>query len=283
MKREENLDFISKIIDKSGKEISEAVLVFLSAVKYISKEGDVFAKLEETDSFQEYIEDNSGLIMKLSIEKSVQGNIPERGLPILEILSRKIGNTLINVIELGASYGLIGRCLLDPINIIKNKDRYFPARQKIPENIRAINKYLGIELNPPDKDWLLAGIWEEDIELRLRNFINDIQPGNEFELTQGNAFGFTTSEPVKKLVSQPGTVIVLTSFMLYQYSEKKRKILKDNILEFTKRLDGHWINQAVNVATQSQIDDYYIAWDDKKIIELNDDTCMNWRWLSESD
>ena len=71
-------------------------------------------------------------------------------------------------------------------------------------------------------------------------------------------------------------MVVLTSFMLYQYDEKKQKLLRDRILEFIGGANCHWINQTFNVSSWV----CYIEFDGEKIIELYDDTCKYWKWLN---
>lgn len=281
LKKDYALKFIMEIISNSGKEISEAVLAFLSAVKFTYKKEDVFTELEETDAFQNYVEENADLLLKISIEKKVQGNVPGRAFPILEVLSKKIGNSNINLIELGASFGLIGRCLLNHESIIGKKERYFPSRQQLPENPKGIDYYLGIELNIPSAEWMLASVWEKEAERRLKNFIEDYKNDNRFELLHGDAFGFSKLEAIKRLAEKAGTIIILTSFMLYQFDDKRKRILTDEIFNFVNSFDGHWINQDVNISQESKMNEYYIAWDNKKIIELSDDWCFDWKWLND--
>jgi F0F1-type ATP synthase delta subunit len=278
LKKEQSIKLISKIMDQSNKEISEAALVLISAIKYTYKGDNPFLKLEETDSFQKYLEDNYNLILKICEEKRVQGNLPERALPILEVINCKTDIPII-FIELGASYGLIGQCLLYINEILENKERYFRNEQKIPEYKKSIDHYLGIEFDPPDKEWLLASVWKGDEEWRMKNFLKYIRIDKRFELIKGNAFGFSDLDAVKNFTRKPGKIVVLTSFMLYQFEEKKKKLLVDEILEFTRRVNGHWINQAVNISLDSKENEYFITWEGRKIIQLFNDTCLNWKWI----
>lgn len=281
LKHDNIIELIKKILDESTKEISEAILILLTVIKYISKDkySDVFSELEINNSFQKYISDNYELLFKLAKEKSVQGNMPDRALPLLDVFKNDTVELPLRMIELGASFGLIGHCLLNPSKVLENRKHYFADKQQIPESKKGIVQYLGIEFDPPDKDWLLASCWKEDYNLRLKNFIDDIQGDERFELIKGNAFGFSKLEAVKKIAEKPGTIIVLTSFMLYQYDDNKKEILIDEIQSFRESVNGHWINQAVNVSLDSKDNEYYIAWDGKKIIELIDDSCLSWRLI----
>ena len=281
LKNESCLKFISKIMDSSGKEISEAIIVFLTAIKFIYNDSRAFAKMEQSDNFHDFLKIHVGQILSLSKEKNVQANIPERALPILEVINKKIKNPIIKLIELGASYGLIGRCLLNPDILINGKQKYLSKRQQIPRNYKKINNYLGIELNPPEKKWMIAAIWDEEYECRIRNIINDVKRENRINLIKGNAFGFSELDAVKKITEKPGKIVVLTSFMLYQFESEKRKSLEDEILEFTRKVKGNWINQAVNISSEPNDNEFYISLDNEKIIELPDDYCLKWRWIND--
>jgi hypothetical protein len=268
IKTKSSIELISRIIKESNKMVPEAVLVFLAVVRYLGK---------NSGSSQDFIKENSDLICKMAIEKRVQANLPGRALPLFEIFEKKIQASSISVIELGASYGLIGRCLLNPTKIMEKKNFYFPLSQQMPKvhNPRPIDYYLGIELEPPDERWLLACAWDETQRKRLKNFLNDIPANEKCKLQEENAFGFSKIKAVKYLASQSSIVVVLTSFILYQYDDKKQKMLRDEILEFIGEVNAHWINQTFNGSSM----EYCIECDEEKIIELSDDSCRRWKWL----
>jgi len=267
LKTNTSINLISFIIKESNKTVNEAVLVFRTVVRYLWK---------NSGPLQEFIKENSDLICKTAIEKKAQSNLPSRAFPLFEIFEKKIQAPSISVIELGASYGLIGRCLLNPTKVTEKKNVYFPPGQQVPQNPRPIDYYLGIELAPPDKEWILAWEWLPERKKRLKSFLRDITGDEKFILLKGNAFGFSKLNAVKTMVSQDAAVVVLTSFMLYQYDLKKQKMLGDEILEFTKRVNGHWINQTFNESSMQ----CFIEFDEEKIIETSDDNCTSWEWLS---
>ena len=279
-KKEKTLHLITQVMNRTGKELSEAVILTLSLIKYILRDGEAFVLLEETKSFQHFMKVYHDRIIELSTQKNVQANLPERALPFFEIFDKKIkDNDLpIAVIELGASYGLVGYCLLNPTRVIEGKERYLLPEQKIPRNPRAAAYYLGIEIEPPEKEWMLACEWELDADQRLRNFLDDTQPTGNFRLLKANAFGFSKLEEVKNLAAQPFTIIVATSFMFYQFNKEKQKELRDEILRFIDPPGFHWINQAVNIDGGPKESKFFIEWNGKEIMELPDDRCSNWWW-----
>ena len=116
IKTNKTINIIASVIKESNKTVPEAVSVFLTVVRYLRGKSN-------PGSLQKFIEENSRLICKMSIEKRAQYNIPSRALPLFEVLEKKIKSSPVSVIELGASFGLIGRCLLNPGKIIEKKRR----------------------------------------------------------------------------------------------------------------------------------------------------------------
>ena len=130
LKEEVTLELIRFIIHRSGKELGESVLILLSVIKYLFGEKQVFQKLEESNGFIPFISQNREKILEISARKNVQGNLPARALPVLDVLARKFPGINLGVLELGASFGLIGRCLLNPHGISQKGDKYFSKRRE---------------------------------------------------------------------------------------------------------------------------------------------------------
>ena len=280
LKEEPVLDLVSQIIDKSDKSPGDALIVFVTAVKYLWGSENAFAEMEERDSFQEFVKANRDAIIESAVRKRMQANVSTRAFPLIEVINKNIKDLPVAVIELGASYGLLGRTLLEPAKIIGNRHRYFSPGQKIPPNPRPIDFYLGIEIEIPGKEWLLACVWDQVKESYLRNFINDIPHENgKFNLLQVSAFGFSDLEPVKRLAVQPFALVVLTSFMFFQIGKEKEKQLKKEILKFTESTGAYWLSQVVKHSPTSTETRYYIEWNGERIIESSDPLCSNWKWL----
>jgi len=280
LKKENTLNILHEIILKSNKAPSEAVLALLASIKYFQKDINAFIKLEKNDSFQEFIKDNYDEIVEISINKKVQGNAPERGLPILEVLGKMLPVDQIAIIELGASYGLIGSCLLN-YEILLNENALFQFGQKLPQNPKGIEYYVGIDIDPPDKEWLLACCPDMNSATQISNFIDFVQQKNSFQILKVSAFGFSGLKEIKELIEKKFKIVVLTSFMLYQLDEKKQKLLIDEISEFTHNIGGHWIYQDVEFPDKEEYQDYFIEWDGTRIIKLMDDSCSDWNWISK--
>jgi hypothetical protein len=278
LKSEGTLKLLDEIMDSSNKLPSEAVLMLLAAIKYCQKDINALIKLEKNDSFQEFIINNHDSIIEISINKKVQGNTLERGLPILEIFGKMLPDERIAIIELGASYGLIGSCLLNHDYLLKN-DTFFQSGQKKPQNPKGIDFYLGIDLDPPEKDWLLACCADKEIALNLSNYINNNNQKNIGHVLKSSAFGFSTLSEINELTKSKYKIVVLTSFMLYQFNKEKQEFLINEIKEFTRKVDGHWIVQDVELSVNEKNHEYFTEWDGSRILKLKDDTCSNWEWI----
>jgi hypothetical protein len=282
LKKKESLELISQVIESSGKLLGESVIVMISIIKYLWNTRNAFAELEASDAFIDFIQRNRQSIVRLASRNRVQANIPERALPMFEIFDKELKNSPIAVIELGASYGLVGQCLLEPEKLIQNKRLYFSEDQKIPLRSSAITHYLGIELSPPEKEWIFSCFWQPEQDARLRNFTRDIpRPENKFELLTGSVFGFSNLPAVQRLIQRPVTVVVLISFLFFQLEENQRSQLKSEVLQFTQESGSHWINQGIHYDSETNKPLFFLEWNGERIIELKDERCSDWWWLRQ--
>jgi hypothetical protein len=281
LKKTDTLNFIKKIIDTSAKTPSEAIFVLLSAIRYIQKDNNALLNIEKNNSFEQILKEFAQEIMDISISKKVQGNGPERGLPILEIFGKKLFDSSICVIELGSSYGLIGNCLLNSKRILENRNSYFLPSQKMPDNPKGADFYLGIDIDPPEMEWLLACFFDPSDANRINKFIINGSCVNNIRILKASANGFSELKEVRELAATKYKLVILTSFMLYQLKDAQQELLKKEIREFTRKNNGHWICQEVEFYNgQPDLAKYYIEWDEEKIINLDDDKCTSWKWLN---
>lgn len=279
LKAQRTLEIILTIMDRSNKVPSEAVFIFIAAIKYLYKDFDALDKLETTDSFQKYISENYEEIIEISINRKVQANIPERAFPISEILSKYVAGPSVAIIELGASYGLLGRCLLHLNSVIENRNYFFKNNQVLPVMPFEIVNYLGIEIEPPDKDWLLASYPDSVYAKRINSFIDFFKSEDCYKLIRASAFNFSELKETIEIIKGNYKIVVLTSYILYQLDDLNQKKLKDEIMKFSITNNGHWINQDVDLKKGIDKLEYYIEWDGNKVIELKDDLCNDWKWL----
>ena len=273
------LDFIEKVIKKSGKTEIEAAIILLAAIRFLQNDIYALKKIEENKSFQEHLIKNYNQLLEICINKKVQSNAPQRGLPLLELLSKKLPNSPIFLVELGASYGLIGNCLLEPENMILNKNTYFQDDQQIPNSFKNIDYYLGIDIDPPSKEWLISCFSILDDAIRNQNCINSFSSIKNHKVIKASALGFSELEEIKKIDSSKYTIVILTSFMLYQLDEFQQKRLTIEIEDFIKKNSGHWIRQEIKMSKLLSNIEYSIEWDSKKVIDLPDDKCTSWIWI----
>ncbi|MCP4221467.1 MAG: DUF2332 family protein [bacterium] len=263
IKTEAAIDLIIRIMEESGKSVEEGVLVFRTVVRQLHNDEGPLSK---------FIETNGDLICRKANEKKAQSNLPGRALPLFDIFSRVFPDTPVSVIELGASYGLIGRCLRNPQKALEKKDVYFYPDQQAPEAPRPVRRYLGIELAPPTREWLLAWEWDPVRRERLTRFLDDVPADENCRVIKGSAFGFSKLKEVQNLVTDASAVAVLTSFMLYQFDEDNRRKLINQVKEFTHDVKGIWINQTFLPGTM----ECFIEVDGRKTLDLVNDSCKGW-------
>ena len=209
----------------------------------------------------------------------MQANFPERGLPVMEMISLQKPLKDVFVIELGASYGLIGKLLLNMPDIITKTNNYFTDKQQFPVSWLSISSYLGIELDPPDEKWLLACTPDDQHLIRLKQFIEDYRNTENFLLLKGSAFDLEDIIAENKIDCLKVTPIILTSFMTYQLSKSQNDELESVINSFCLKYDGVWLDQMVRIASAGHDDAYFIRKDGIAYVKLDSDRCENWEFL----
>jgi len=278
MKKDYVLELLSKIMIQSDKMPSEVVFVFLSSIRYIKNDIKALFEIEKNNTLEQFVNTNYDKILDLSVKRKVQANLPERGLPVMELIGKNITEENITLIELGASFGIIGQSLLNMKMLLENKKTYFLPFQQFPINPKGINKYIGIDIDPPDKEWLISCFSNIDRAIKTNDFINSIKNTDNFSLIKDSAIGFTKLDIIKKIKNHSSKIIVLTSFMLYQLDNDKQNQLKNEIKDFIKQNNGLWINMDVDLSENSEEHKYYIEINDKKVLYLTDDSCISWNY-----
>ncbi len=281
LKTEVSLKIICTFM-KRGKDIREAVLLLPCCIKYLMKEStDAFAKLEKEDSFQNFVDTNYRSILEIASEKRVQSNLFQRCLPIIEVLSKKIGNASLTVVELGSSYGLIGYGLLDPFKMMQQKELFFPQSQQMPSSLTKATRYLGIDIGIPSEDWALSCIIPTgDEEKFTRNFIKEMKPEKYFNLIEASCFGFSDLKDVKELNGADTNIIILTSFMLYQFDKESQTKISEEIYKYIKTVKGHWINLDFKTPGKPET---CLYWDGGEVMRFSEENrCRGWKWTIES-
>jgi hypothetical protein len=263
---------------QSGKMPSEAVFVFLSSIRYLSNDIKALFVLENNNGLIQFVNNNYDKIFELSVNRKVQANLPERSLPVMELIGKNVFEENVTLIELGASFGIIGLSLLNMKMLLENKRSFFLTSQQFPVNPKGINNYIGIDIDPPDKEWLISCFSNIDRATKTNDFINSIKNTLNFTLIKESALGFSKLNIIKNLQKSSSKIIVLTSFMLYQLDKEKQNSLKKEINEFITQNNGLWINMDVDLSEKSEEHKYYIEINNKKVLYLTDDFCISWNY-----
>jgi hypothetical protein len=68
--------------------------------------------------------------------------------------------------------------------------------------------------------------------------------------------------------------------MLYQFEKENQDLLKSEINSVLSVHDNaYWINQAVDLNTNTPEKKYFIEINGKRCVYLSDDLCKNWYWV----
>lgn len=287
LKRPAALQFMAEFMAESGKPLDETVLILLAAMRFLDldpAEPGAPTIVESNDgaaNLDLFFVRHHAELFHLCRSRHVQANLFERALPIMEVLGRRFGQEALAVIELGCSFGLIGRALCNPQLVLGAFDRLFIADQQRPTCSPRVEAYRGIDLSIPDVQWLLACISRPDARRRSALFINTIPPGKDVSIDQGSAFDFADHGVVKDLLisslQQDYTPVVLTSFMLYQFGQETRKKLRTTISEFTHNHGATWINLDLEPLGSGY--DFFIEENGLRRVSLDTDVCRYWHWI----
>ncbi len=288
LKRPACLGFLSDFIAESGKQVPDAVFVFLASIRYlnanISTRFDEPMILDDEDwrrNIDLFLVQHHDELFYMCKTRRTQVNVPHRALPIMDALYREYKEKEIAVLELGASFGLIGRCLRSAALVMRSFEDFFGSHHQKPVGIPTCAEYLGIELDPPDLAWILAGAPKPEFRNSIENFAHQIPELTKFRVIQGSALDFPKMPEVLSLLETKLPLVILTSFMLYQLPESVRRTFETVIRRFCSEHGGSWLNiEATAVkGTAPEAESSYryaLEFDDKEIFELSSDFCERW-------
>ena len=228
----------------AGKDIIQAMLLFSTAISYLSNERPFEWKKETVVGFTT---ENYDELKKLMAENNLSKNMGQRALPILLMLAEANATGPFNAIELGASTGLIGRALVDAQRFVDQIDRYCDISEAFAEyaegvfdenGIPEIDSYIGIDQKIPDLNWNYHCIENEAQRAQFEEFINYFPDSStNQQLIERSALGFSTMGEVD---GRP-LPLVITSMMLYQLPPEIRSQLSAEIASFLSITHGYWV------------------------------------------
>ena len=182
-------------------------------------------------------------VVKNARENTMAKNMPHRAALVLKILKEVgLSDKPINLIELGSSSGLILTALQNQSKFstwfressvvqpeIQNQE-FMPLK-----DIRA----LGIDLNPPSDDWVLACTDDDKLRTEIQNFMKTF--GDErVNVIRGDALKITELEPVKQMLTEKDSrrLVIFIGMFLYQLPKEKLESLKRKLSEIISDTNG---------------------------------------------
>jgi hypothetical protein len=294
LRRPAALDFMQDYMADTGKPLSETVLIFLTAIRFVDgvTRGDPQSPsiLEEEPgrvNLDLFLVRHHDELYRLCLNRHVQANVPQRALPLMELLGRRYGDRPLAVIEPGCSLGLIGRLLCAPESVMAHFDEWFEAGQQRPDSWPRVLAYRGSDLSVPEPSWVLAGLHRTSDRVRLARLLRDLPPGGPCQLAAGSAESFAEQAAVQELAPrfdpahpQALVPVVLTAYLQYQLEAGLRQRLADAVRAFTARHGGSWINLEPRLADGAYR--FFVEQDGVDRIALENDLCRTWSWLPEA-
>jgi hypothetical protein len=284
------LEFMAAYMAETAKPLDETVLILLAAIRYIDLghgiEPGTPCILEEpvvTDKLDLFLVRHHAELFHLCRTRHVQANLFERAFPVMEVLGRRFGDQPLAVIELGCSFGMIGRALCGAHQLLARSGELCAPGQQLPDAVPRVAAYRGVDLWIPDANWLLACISRAPARLRSFRFLKDMPEPADFRVSAASAFDFPSVPEIDALAPRFAmeaadrlVPVVLTSFMLYQFPAEQRERLASVIGDFLRPLDGAWINLDLRPAGESY--HFFLAEDGVEKVILQNDICLIWDW-----
>ena len=282
LKRPAALDFMADYMAETGKPLGESVLILLAAMRYIDNsqvaESGLPSILEEPMALTNldlFLVRHHAELFHLCRSRHVQANLFERAFPVMEMLAERYPDQEVVVIELGCSFGMLGRALCAAETVMARFDQLCEPGQQRPVVYKPAAAYRGLDLWVPDAAWLLACIPLADSRQRTARFIQEIPVPPQFRISQGSAMEFAALPEMADI--PPGLVpVVLTSFMLYQLSPELRQTLSGVIRDFVAACGGCWVN--LDLRPRQGNYDFFVELDGQERIKLENDLCRHWNW-----
>jgi len=230
---------------QTGKDVIQVMLLFYTAVEYLSKKNPLDLSLGELNNFAA---ENFQDLKSLMSENTLSKNMGQRALPILLLLAEVESGKRFNAIELGASTGLIGRALINSKRFIEQVDELVEISEQFSTYTSAVfdesgvpefDSYLGIDIKLSDLVWNYYCIREPDLRSQYERFLQEFPDKTSGQtLIERSALGFSQMEEVANLENP----VVITSMMLYQLPPEIRLQLQNEIISFLLTNLGYWVD-----------------------------------------
>lgn len=269
LQRSDTLAWLEQTRLETQRSVDETVLLLLCAIRY--QELTLLDGGTSAGQLADRLTDWGPRLKELCRTKHVQANVAERALPVLEALGNRWGRQRISILELGCSYGLLGRVLVCAPEVLERFDRYFLPQQQRPAEVALVTSYHGIDLDPPDERWFLSCIAVPEMRSRMARLVFEVPQLAGCTVTRGSAFDYSRWPT-------PGddeVPVVLTSFMLYQLAPPQREELIAAIQTYLVARNGTWIN--LDVLLEDGRSRFVVQLDGQNLWELNNDHCASWK------
>ncbi len=287
LKRPAALDFMEEYLHETDKSTEEAILLLLSAIRFIDNKGgydaDVPTVLEAPEgavNLDLFLVRHHAELYHLCRTRRVQTNLAERALPVLDLLAKRYHSRPLALIELGCSYGLIGRVACAVAAVEPGFAEWFEPGQQKPRAWPQVTVYRGIDMAPPDTNWLLASIPFASVRSRAARFVRELAPLTDWLVCRGSAMELGEHPAIRELLPRfvaghPDQVlpVLLTSFFLSRLKDIKRQPIIRAVRQFAAAQGGVWINQDYEAVGHPRC---IVSLDGEPKLTLDSEFCRSW-------
>jgi hypothetical protein len=291
------LDFMEEFLQESGAPLGDAIPALLCAIRYLDLRGNhdsglptVLEAPPGAVNLDLYLVRHHAELYHLCRSRLVQTNLPERALPVMEILAARFPSQNLAVIEAGSSFGLIGRALCSPDLVRRKWAMLFEPGQQEPRAMPLVSVYRGIDRSPPEADWALACVPFPSVRQRTAWFIEEVPAGPGCTVSRGSALDLPEHPAVRELVPRfdrrhPEALVpvVLTSFLLSRLNAAKRQALTRLCRQFASAHGGAWLNldfeEGPDAAAKAALPRCLASLDGEPRLVLDSEYCRSWKTL----
>ncbi len=215
------------------------------AIRYLASEQRLFkdypdslsSSLWSVDSILDYLGANAQSIAEIAGSNTMAKNLPQRAAHILWLMKQienQFDNKNLLIIEIGSSATLVSKALRHP----EKFKQWLTDKPTAPRQINNILNVpelnvIGVELNPPKENWVLACIGDDDLRDEVRDFTKKFTQA----IPQVQGDGLFLPINIKKEI----TPIVIACAMLYQLPSDKRNKMEEGIKNFIYPRGGLFI------------------------------------------
>lgn len=212
--------------------------------EYYAHDEGVALDRKDKQQWLDFIGLHRSALARCIAQYGVQGNIPQRAAIVLDYFTQSnlLKNDTATVIELGCSAGLLGTALCRSEELFGGDVRSLKNHfwlQRVPSMRRYHIDYFGFDQCIPPLDLVPYFVWDKDMREKITSFILTYEQSGEVRRKDAYAVLGDFS------VCNDTSVVILTSFFLYQFLHPEKMVKKLRRIVQTNDT-VHWLDLSRN-------------------------------------